>query len=165
HALRDYKDIKIETWKDRNRKLFYSLKLERIAMLLTLLFIVLVASFSIVVSLVLMVESKKKDFAILLSMGLRKANISNVVLYIAVIKGAIGAVTGGILATIFCLLLDKYKFITLPAIYYDTYLPVRNNMWFNLLVVVLAILVCVIGALFPLKMMERFSLVKELRKN
>jgi len=157
--------LKIETWRDRNKRLLYSLKLERVAMFVTLLFIVLVASFSIIVSLVLMVESKKKDFTILLSIGLGKTNLRGVVLYIAIIKGTIGAVSGGILATLFCLLLDKYKFITLPDIYYDTYLPVHINLWFNAGIVIAAILICILGAIFPLKMMDKFSLINELRKN
>jgi len=159
------KDLKIETWGDRNKKMFYSLKLERYAMLATLLFIVLVASFSIVASLVLMVESKKKDFVILISMGLNRHELKKVVLNIAFIKGAIGAVLGGILGTVFCLLLQKYKFITLPAIYYDTRLPVHINMWFNVATVLFAIIISLAGTYFPLSMMARFSPVRELRKN
>ena len=159
------KDIKIETWQDRNKKIFYSLKLERIAMLATLFFIVLVASFSIIASLVLMVESKKKDFVILISMGLKRSQLRKVILEIALIKAALGSVLGGLFGTIFCILLDKYKFITLPAIYYDTHLPVDINIWFNVSVVLFAVVISLAGAYFPLNMMARFSPVVELRKN
>jgi lipoprotein-releasing system permease protein len=159
------KDLKIETWQDRNKKMFYSLKLERVAMLATLLFIVLVASFSIVTSLVLMVESKKKDFVILISMGLDRAQLKKVILEIAFIKGAIGAILGGVFGTLFCFLIQKYKFITLPSIYYDTHLPVHINIWFNISAVVFAVIISLAGAYFPLNMMSRFSPVLELRKN
>lgn len=159
-----YPNLKIETWKDRNSKVFYSLKLERIAMLITLFFIVLVASFSIVVSLVLMVQSKRQDFTILISMGLRKNILSRVVLSIAFIKGVMGALVGGGLGTLFCYLLQKYKFISLPAIYYDTHLPVYLDIKFNLLVVLLAVFICLLGSLYPLRMISSFSVISQLRK-
>ncbi len=157
--------LKIDTWADRNKKIFYSLKLERFAMLATLLFIVLVASFSIVTSLVLMVESKRKDFVILISMGLNRRELKRVILEIAFIKGAIGAISGGLFGTLFCFLLQKYKFITLPAIYYDTHLPVSINIWFNITAVLFAVLISLAGSYFPLNMMSKFSPVLELRKN
>jgi len=157
--------LKIDTWEDRNKKIFYALKLERFAMLATLLFIVLVASFSIVTSLVLMVESKRKDFVILISMGLNRKELKRVILEIAFIKSAIGAISGGLLGTLFCFLLQKYKFITLPAIYYDTHLPVHINLWFNVTAVLFAVLISLAGAYFPLNMMSKFSPVLELRKN
>jgi lipoprotein-releasing system permease protein len=163
--LSGFSNLKIETWKDRNSRVFYSLKLERIAMMITLFFIVMVASFSIVVSLVLMVESKRRDFTILISMGLKRKVLRRVVLVIALIKGVLGALVGGVLGTLFCYLLHKYKFISLPAIYYDTHLPVHLDISFNMLVVLIAILICLAGALFPLKMISRFSVISQLRKD
>ncbi|MEI6079352.1 MAG: FtsX-like permease family protein [bacterium] len=163
--MSEYPNLKIETWKNRNSRVFYSLKLERIAMMITLFFIVLVASFSIVVSLVLMVESKRRDFTILISMGLRRKMLRKIILMIALIKGVLGAVTGGILGTLFCYLLQKYKFISLPAIYYDTHLPVNLDITFNILVVLIAILICLLGTLFPLRMISRFSVISQLRKD
>lgn len=165
-AILDYNNkLKIETWQDRNKKIFYSLKLERLAMLATLFFIILVASFSIIASLVLMVESKKKDFVILLSMGLKSSDLKGILLRIAFIKSSFGALLGGVLGTIFCILLKKYNFITLPNIYYETKLPVDINIWFNITVVLFAILVSLAGTYFPLSIMSRFSLISELRKN
>ncbi len=164
-VLGGIKGLKIQTWEDRNQKLFYSLKLERVAMLVTLFFIILVASFSITASLVMMVESKKPDFAILSSMGLSTNELKRIVMYVAMIKGTIGAVIGGILGTVLCYLIDKYRIITLPSIYYDTYLPVRFDIGFNALIVVLAIVICVAGVLFPLRLVSKISIISELRKN
>ena len=158
-------NINIETWIDRNNRLFYSLKLERIAMLITLIFVVLIASFSIIVSLVLMVESKKRDFIVLMSMGLKKGMLRNILLRVALIKGFSGAMLGGFLATLFCYLQKEYKFISLPAIYYETRLPVDINIGFNILVVFMAIFICVIGALFPIRLIDRFSIISQLRKD
>ncbi len=163
--LKEEPFVKVETWQDRNQKLFYSLKIERVAMILTLFFIILVASFSITVSLVMMVESKRSDFAILSSLGLLKAELNRVVLYVSLLKGIFGAVFGGVFGSLFCYLIDKYELITLPSIYYDTHMPVRIDLGFNLIVVLIAVAVCVAGALFPLRIMSKLSIISELRKH
>ncbi len=163
--LKNMDNLKIQTWKDRNSKLFNSLKLERIAMIITLFFIILVASFSITVSLVMMVESKRPEFAVLSSMGLCTKELKKIVTYIALSKGVVGALFGGIVGTLLCYLIQEYRIITLPSIYYDTYLPIRMDLWFNIMVVILAVFICVLGVLFPLRMVSRISITNELRKN
>ncbi len=163
--LKNMNNVKIQTWKDRNNKLFNSLELERMAMIITLFFIILVASFSITVSLVMMVESKRAEFAVLSSMGLCTKELKKIVTYVALSKGVVGALLGGIVGTLFCYLIQKYRIITLPSIYYDTYLPIRMDFWFNAMVVVLAIFICILGVLFPLRMVSKISITNELRKN
>lgn len=148
--LSGYNNLKIETWISRNEKMFYALKIERIAMSSALFFIVLISSFSIIVSLVLMVKSRTKDFKILMAMGLTKTNLTKIISYLAIIKSSIGAVLGTILGTIFCYLLDKYKFISLPSIYYDTKLPVHLDYFFNISVGFLSIIISLIGILIAL---------------
>lgn len=165
YLLNNYKNIKVETWQDRNEKLFYSLKIERMAMLFTLIFIIIVASFSIISSLVLFVESRSTDFAILFSMGFSKKTAVKMLFRMSFIKGVKGAVSGGLLAWLLTFLIKKYEFITLPEIYYDTYLPVKIDPVMNVLVIVLSIVVCVLGAAYPIQKMKKISITKLLRKN
>src|SRR5690606_35786038 len=58
----------VKDWIQMNKNLFFSLKLERVAMFVILAFIVIVASFNIVTTLTLMVLEKKKEIAILKAM-------------------------------------------------------------------------------------------------
>ena len=51
------------------RNLFSALKLEKIAMFVILTFIVLVAAFNIVISLIMLVMEKSRDIAILKALG------------------------------------------------------------------------------------------------
>jgi len=57
------------TWKDMYRNLFSALKLEKIAMFIILTFIVLVAAFNIIISLIMLVMEKSRDIAILKALG------------------------------------------------------------------------------------------------
>jgi lipoprotein-releasing system permease protein len=61
-----------------NNKLFSALKLENILMYIILLLIILVASFNIISSLIMTVMEKKKDIAILKSIGAKKRSIMKI---------------------------------------------------------------------------------------
>ena len=56
-------------WMEMNRNLFSALRLEKIAMFIILVLIVLVAAFNIISTLIMVVMEKNKDIAILKSMG------------------------------------------------------------------------------------------------
>ena len=76
-------DYIIEDWKQMNRNLFSALRLEKTVMFIILALIVLVAAFNIAGSLVMMVMEKRKDIAILKTMGATARSIGR----IFVIKG------------------------------------------------------------------------------
>lgn len=117
-------DLKVQDWKDLNAALFFSLKLERVLMFIALSFIILVASFNIVTTLTLMVQEKRKEIAILKTMGASTPEIGGIFLVEGLTIGGIGTVLGTGLALVLCSLLKRYQFITLPDIYYDRNLPV-----------------------------------------
>ena len=165
HLLNNYENLSVQTWQDRNQKLFYSLKIERLAMLFTLIFIIIVASFSIISSLVLFVESKNNQFAVLFSLGFSKKYASKILFKMSLIKGLKGAVTGGIVAWILIFCIKKYNLISLPEIYYDNYLPVKIDVFMNVLIITMSVLICVLGSIYPIRKMKKISITKLLRKN
>ena len=116
--------LKVQDWQDLNSALFFSLKLERVMMFIALSFIILVASFNIVTTLTLMVQEKRKEIAILKTMGATTPQIGGIFLVEGIIIGGLGTVIGCSLAFGICEILKHYQFITLPEIYYDRSLPV-----------------------------------------
>ena len=58
-------DYEVRSWEELNRGLFMALRLEKIAMFIVLTFIALVASFSIVSNLIMLVTEKAREVAIL----------------------------------------------------------------------------------------------------
>src|SRR5262249_30465950 len=65
----------VRSWEELNRALYGALKIEKLAAFIALCFIVLVASFSIGATLLMMVTEKAREIAILKSMGARDGAI------------------------------------------------------------------------------------------
>jgi len=90
-------------WKEMNRNLFSALKLEKIAMFIILTFIILVASFNILSTLIMVVLEKGKEIAILKSMGATDSSIMKVLVVYGLIIGGLGTSIGVALGFVSCL--------------------------------------------------------------
>jgi len=148
--LRDHlKDnSKVESWDVQNRKLFAALKLERLAMSGILLLIILIASFSIVGVLMMIVSSKRKDVAILRATGMCAKSIRKIFLLYGMRIGAVGSVIGSILGSLLCLALLKWP-IRLPASYYLDILPVQWSFSSTFIFVIGGVAIAMIASLYP----------------
>ena len=140
--------FRIESWDVQNKKLFAALKLERIAMSAILVLIILIASFSIVGILMMVVSTKRKDIAILRAQGMSAPSIKRVFLIYGILIGAIGSLTGGILGTALCAALWHWP-IRLPASYYLDTLPVEWSLWSTVVFVACGILIAALASLYP----------------
>ena len=61
--------MSVEDWRELNRNLFSAMFLEKVAMFVALLFVVLVASFGVLASNLMSVLEKSQEIAILKAMG------------------------------------------------------------------------------------------------
>ncbi len=105
----------VRTWQETDRTLFEALKLEKIAMFTILTLIVVVASFNIASTLIVMVMEKKRQIGILKALGATSNDIRKIFLYQGVIIGFCGAVSGCLVGLVLGILLKKYHFIALFA--------------------------------------------------
>ncbi len=87
-------------WKNQNSSFVSALDVERNVMFLILSLIILVASFNIVSSLVMLVKDKSFDIAILRTIGATKASVMKIFLLSGGIIGFVGTISGGILGLI-----------------------------------------------------------------
>lgn len=136
-------------WKSRNQTLFAALKLERVVAFVVLVFIILVASFSIVNTLTMSVIEKQKEISILKTMGARDAGIMKLFLVQGMLVGTVGIVLGSALAvgTVAAL---KVIGVWIPtSVYYIDSLPVHLEWTDVVLVVLAAILIVWDFAVFP----------------
>lgn len=83
-----------KTWEDMNRSLFSALKLEKTVMWIILIFIIMVAGFSIVSTLVMLVMEKRKDIAILKSMGATTSQVLRIFMALGMTIGVTGTLLG-----------------------------------------------------------------------
>jgi lipoprotein-releasing system permease protein len=90
----------IVDWRQMNSALFSALDLERVVMFIVVSIIVLVASFNIASSLIMLVRSKTRDIAILRTMGAARGAILRIFMTVGLTIGVVGIVLGLILGTI-----------------------------------------------------------------
>jgi lipoprotein-releasing system permease protein len=155
--------IEARDWKEMNRSLFYALKLEKIAMFVVLTFIILVASFSIIAMLIMIVLEKKRAIAVLKSMGMRDGGVMKIFIYQGVAIGAVGAAIGLILGLTICFLLAEFGFPLNSEVYYISTLPVEIKRLEIFLVVACTILISFLATIYPSRKASRLSPVEGLR--
>jgi len=137
-------------WKDMNRNLFSALRLEKIVMSLILIIMILVAAFSIICTLIMIVMEKGKDIAILKSMGASSKNIMKIFMLEGIVIGGIGTILGLLSGFLLCWLLGKYQFISLPGdVYYITTLPVKMRVLDFVIVSLSAFFITILSTLYP----------------
>jgi len=151
-------------WKQMNRSLVSALKLEKIAMFVILIMIVLVGALNIISTLVMVVMEKNKDAAILRAMGATRKNIMAVFMLQGVLVGVVGTLVGLASGLGLCHLLAKYKFIELPSdVYYISTLPVRVELLDVVLVIAAAVVISFLATLYPSWHASRLNPVESLR--
>ena len=90
----------VNDWKTINASLFEALQVERVAMAFALSFMVLVAAFNILSSLVMLVRAKTRDIAIMRTLGATRQSLIKIFVTTGFTVGAIGTVAGLILGAL-----------------------------------------------------------------
>ncbi|MBG0789645.1 MAG: lipoprotein-releasing ABC transporter permease subunit [Desulfovibrionaceae bacterium] len=156
--------VYVRHWQEMNANLFAALELEKSAMFIILAMIVLVGSFSIVTTLVMLVIQKTKDIAVLMSLGAEKSSIRNIFMFQGTLIGLVGTVLGFCIGVPVSLLLKKYQFIKLPSnVYPVDYLPVRLESLDMIAIGGAAFLLCFLATIYPARRAAGLSPSEALR--
>lgn len=157
-------NYRVEDWQRQNASLFSALKLEKYAMGIILLLIVLVASFNIVSTLIMVVRDKIREIGILRTMGLRANDITAIFVRMGVAIGLIGTVLGLAAGIGLAWLLDTYEFITLPGdVYFIDRLPVDINPLDIGIIVVASLLISLLATVYPSRQAAGYTPVEAIR--
>jgi lipoprotein-releasing system permease protein len=148
----------IADWKTMNAALFEALQVERAAMFLALSFMVVVAAFNILSSLVMLVRAKTRDIAIMRTMGATRRSLLKIFVTTGTTVGAIGTAAGLLLGAIVLFfrepIVDFIAFATGqeiwdPQVRFLTTLPSRTDPWEILGIVALALTMSFLATLYP----------------
>jgi|DewCreStandDraft_4_1066084.scaffolds.fasta_scaffold05069_4 lipoprotein-releasing system permease protein len=148
---RKFKYIWARDWMSMNKNLFTALKIEKIAMFIILVLIVLVAAFNIASTLIMVVMRKTKEIGILKSIGANNRDIMNIFIIQGVATGVIGAIVGFIIGIGICLYLQAYP-ISMPgggSVYYIDKLAVTIKWQEVIIIPIVAIFISFISTLYP----------------
>ncbi len=151
-------------WAELNRNLFSALKLEKLAMAIILTFIVLVACFNILSTLIMLVLEKTKEISILKSMGARDASIMKIFVLEGLSIGAIGTAMGLLLGLASCSFIERYGLQLDPDVYYISNLPVNADAGQFVAVAAISLALSYLATLYPATKASRLSPVDGLRE-
>lgn len=148
----------LHTWMGTQGYLYQDIQMVRTVMYVVLLMVVAVACFNIVSTLVMAVNEKRGDIAILKTMGASNAQIRAIFITQGMVNGVLGAGIGAILG---CLLSDYltqiirviegiigHKFLN-PEIYFIDFLPSELHLSDVVIVTSVAVLMSLIATLYP----------------
>ncbi|TMA11626.1 MAG: FtsX-like permease family protein [Deltaproteobacteria bacterium] len=151
-------------WAELNRNLFSALKLEKLAMAIILTFIVLVACFNILSTLIMLVLEKTKEISILKSMGARDASVMKIFVVEGLTIGAIGTAMGLLLGLASCSFIEKFGLQLDPDVYYISNLPVNVDGAQFVMVAAISLALSYLATLYPATKASRLSPVDGLRE-
>jgi lipoprotein-releasing system permease protein len=153
----------VRSWEELNKGLFMALRLEKIAMFVVLTFIALVASFSIISNLIMLVTEKAREVAILKSMGARDGAILRVFVAEGLYIGLVGLALGLVHGIAGCLALGKWGLPLDPDVFYIQQLPVVMRGSEIAAISLAALGLCCLATLYPAFLASRMRPVEGLR--
>jgi lipoprotein-releasing system permease protein len=146
-----------------NKELFSALLLEKLAMFIILTFIILVASFMIVATLVMIVLEKGKEIAILKSLGASDASIMKIFVVQGLIVGIGGALLGLAGGVSICLLIARFGIRLDQKIFYIERLPVVMSWAEISTIAIAAVMISYLATIYPAITAARLRPVEGLR--
>jgi len=150
-------------WIRQNRQLFLWMKIEKLVGYLLFAIILTVAAFLIASTLIMIVLEKTREIGVLMSLGAGQRGVRNIFLLEGMAIGGLGTALGCLAGWLGCLGLDRYR-LPLPGdVYFIDTLPVR--LWWGDVAMVagLALLICLLSALYPSWRASRLVPVEAIR--
>jgi lipoprotein-releasing system permease protein len=156
-------ELRTRDWREINKNLFSALKLERIATFIVLSLAIIVASFCILCTLLLMVTEKGAEIAILKALGASDGAILRIFMVEGMIIGGIGTVFGVATGYAICFGLSWFGVRIDPDVYYIDRLPIAVNAWDFAAVTAAALVICAVSTLYPARAASKLLPVDGLR--
>jgi lipoprotein-releasing system permease protein len=105
----------VKNRKEQNTELYKTINYERWSIFMILTFVLIIAIFNIIGSLTMLVIDKRKDIAILTSLGANKRLIQGIFFFEGMMISVIGCIGGLILGLLVCLVQKQFGFIKMGS--------------------------------------------------
>lgn len=158
------KNVPVYTWYDLHKDLYNVMQIERWAAYLILALIIAVATFNILGSLTMSVIEKKKDIALLRSMGATNKSILRIFMFEGILIGLLGTIVGMLIGYFICWLQITYNIYPLdPTKYIINSLPIRLK-WTDFFAVGFAsFFLTFLASLYPAKKAVKVSITEAIK--
>jgi lipoprotein-releasing system permease protein len=155
---------RVRNWIEINQAASAGFAMLKTVYSLVLMLLIAVAAFNLVAMLIMVVMEKRKDIAILMTMGATRGAVRLIFIIKGLIVGAIGTSAGVVLGVAGCFTLAHYHFIHLPReIYGISTLPVSASPSAFAWVSGAAMVLCFIAALYPARQASKQLPVEVIR--
>ncbi len=125
----DFKNISVYSWEDLHKALINAMRLERLGALAVLCLIILVSSFNLISTLVLVIIQKIRQIGILRAIGVSNLDIRKIIVTQGVLIGGVGVFIGTLLSLLLIIIQNIYGVIPIPSdIYFISELPMIINL-------------------------------------
>ena len=125
----DFKNISVYSWEDLHKALINAMRLERLGALAVLCLIILVSSFNLISTLVLVIIQKIRQIGILRAIGVSNLDIRKIIVTQGVLIGGVGVFIGILLSLLLIIIQNIYGVIPIPSdIYFISELPMIINI-------------------------------------
>tara|TARA_R110001583_G_scaffold84101_5_gene221501 strand:+ start:14315 stop:15631 length:1317 start_codon:yes stop_codon:yes gene_type:complete len=150
--------VYIKDWTRTQGHLFNDIQLVRMVMFIVLVLVIGVASFNIVSTLIMAVNNKRSDIAILKTMGASSKLIMLTFIYQGLVNGLLGSIIGGFLGVVLALNLAGIvvfieRLFTLKLLSADVYfidhIPSHLNMPDVYITVITALIMSLLATIYP----------------
>jgi putative ABC transport system permease protein len=151
-------------WWQQNGNFFSALELEKRALFIVLMLIILVASLNIMSSLLMTVMNRRQEIALLLSLGARAKEIKTTFFGLGMIIGCGGVLCGILLGAIALVVLGNFNIVSLPAdVYGSSKLPLELSFVDFGFIVLGALIIVALSSYYPAKKATEVNVLDTLR--
>lgn len=151
-------------WWQQNGNFFAAMEMEKKALFIVLMLIILIASLNIISSLLMTVMSRRKEIALLLSLGASEKEVKHIFLRLGIIIGYTGIIVGIALGFFGMFLLENFDIISLPADVYGTSkLPLVLDMVDFISIVIGSMVIVFLSSYYPAKKATQIDVLDVLR--
>ena len=166
------KNVRVFDWQQANKEFFSTINVERNVMFIILTLIILVASFNVISTLIMLVKDKGRDIAILRTMGATQGMMMRIFFIAGSTIGVMGAFVGAICGLLFSWNIDSIRKgiealsgteLFRAEIYFLSKLPARVDPNEVFLVVAIALILTFLASLYPAWRASRLDPVEALR--
>ena len=160
----DYKNISVYSWEDLHKALITAMRLERLGALAVLCLIILVSSFNLISTLVLVIIQKVRQIGILRAIGATNKHIRKIIVTQGILIGGIGALIGILASLLIIKIQNVYGIIPIPPdIYFISELPMIINFNDIFVVVLISLMFIIVSSLIASKQAVKVGIRESLQ--